>query len=54
MSCRNCDNENGERVAYYRWGSANVGLVGCEEHVREVINALNDIQFGKEESGKIN
>ena len=44
MSCKNCDNKNGERIAYYRWRTANVGLLGCPEHIKEIMTVLNEWQ----------
>lgn len=41
MSCPNCEKETGERVAWYRWGVANIGLIGCPKHVKEVLDYLN-------------
>ena len=42
MSCNNCDiHQEGGLVAYYRWGIANVGIMGCPEHVKEIIDVLN-------------
>ena len=46
MSCEKCGDEQ-ERVflgiapvAYYRWNNANVAIIGCSEHVAEIINYL--------------
>jgi len=45
VGCDECEKAGREgRVAYYRWGKANIGLIGCKEHVLEVIEALNKIQ----------
>ena len=46
MSCEECDktNEGQQGVAYYRWKTANIGLMGCRKHLREVIEALNKAQ----------
>jgi len=45
VGCDECDKANREgRVAYYRWGKANIGLIGCKKHVLEVIEALDKIQ----------
>ncbi len=51
MSCKNCEEyQEGEeiRVAYYRWKNANIEMVGCPEHLREVFDALNNAQVQKE------
>ena len=41
MSCEKCGKaqEKG-RIAYFRWKNANIALLGCEEHLREVIEWL--------------
>jgi len=41
MSCSECEKEDGSRDAYYRWGVANIGLIGCPKHLKEVIDYLN-------------
>ena len=62
MSCENCDKiqegepapEGGSIVrirstgsAFYRWKNANIEMNGCDEHLREVFNALNEKQNAK-------
>lgn len=60
MSCQNCDEaQNGKKmtvgngvmrainnrgVAYYRWKNANIEMNGCDEHLREIFDALNEVQ----------
>ena len=46
MSCENCNkcNEGGEGIAYYRWGKATIGVMGCRQHLKEVFEALNKVQ----------
>lgn len=54
MSCDDCDlaHENVENngdgflsgVFYYRWGIANIAIVACRKHCKEVISALNKSQ----------
>lgn len=45
MSCKECENyQKNKIVAYYRWGNANIELSGCPDHVRGVINVLNEEQ----------
>lgn len=44
MSCRECD-ENQLNGAFYRWKNANIEIVGCEEHIKEVMNALSVFQL---------
>ncbi len=49
MSCKDCDKfEEEGKIAYYRWGTANIGMIGCEKHLVEIFDALNDIQEEKE------
>jgi len=42
MGCKDCDEsqENGETY-YYRWDIANIAILACPKHAREVINFLN-------------
>ena len=42
MSCEKCGKaqEKG-RAAYFRWKNANIALLGCKEHLKEVIEWLN-------------
>lgn len=49
MSCQKCEEqqepENGEvRLAYYRWKNANIEMVGCNEHLREIFDVLSKVQ----------
>ncbi len=46
MGCEDCDerNEGQKGVVYYRWKTANIGLMGCSKHLKEVIEALNKAQ----------
>lgn len=30
--------------AFYRWKNANIEVNGCDEHLREVFDALNEVQ----------
>jgi len=43
MGCEECDktNEGQEGIAYYRWKTANIGLMGCQKHLKEVVNKLS-------------
>lgn len=52
MACEDCE-KAGEagRVAYVRWGRADIGLIGCDTHLRGVLAVLNEHQRGKRESG---
>lgn len=42
MSCAKCEEvqESGD-IAYVRIGKANVGLIGCDEHVGEALSRIN-------------
>ena len=44
MSCKDCDEETEklDKIAYFRWGNANVGLVGCSKHLKEAIDVLRE------------
>lgn len=45
MGCKACGEafEQGQ-VAPFRWGAANIGIVGCREHVTEVLDVLREAQ----------
>ena len=51
MSCKKCDevHDENETVAYYRWKNANISMAGCDEHLREVFDALNEAQLKAKE-----
>lgn len=41
MSCKLCEEaEESGMVAYYRVDRANVGIIGCKEHVLKVFKAM--------------
>jgi len=45
MSCDDCDKYQDEmKVAFYRWGKANIGLLACPVHAQEIISVLNAAQ----------
>jgi hypothetical protein len=48
MHCETCEDCNrasmNEEIAWYRWKTANLGLIGCKKHLKEVIETLNAIQ----------
>ena len=46
MSCEECDkfNEGQRGVAYYRWKTGNIGLMGCPKHLKEIMEVLNKYQ----------
>lgn len=48
MSCQRCEDATG--VAFYRWSNANIGMVGCTEHLREVFGALNRAQASEQDT----
>src|SRR3990167_1938326 len=49
MACEKCDNRNErqEGIAFYRWKTANIGMMGCDEHLREIFNVLNGLNRNK-------
>ena len=54
MSCDNCDKfEEKGKIAYYRWGTANIGMIGCEKHLLEIFDALNEVQSEESKNSKI-
>ena len=46
MSCEECSRIQDEAgvcgAYYYRWKNANIALIGCPQHIEEIINFLND------------
>lgn len=46
MSCEECDkmNEGQKGIAYYRWKTANIGMLGCPTHLKEIFEVLNQAQ----------
>jgi len=45
MSCKKCDEfQNGYKTSYYRWKNANIEIRACEEHLKEVFEALHKAQ----------
>lgn len=54
MSCENCNEfQDTQMTSFYRWKTANVEMRGCQEHLREVFEALNETQKNQEEIKKI-
>lgn len=49
MTCKECEKfqEEGNKIYFYRWKIANVGLLGCEQHAGEIIEVLNKYQKGE-------
>lgn len=49
MSCDKCEaaqnEETNHGVAYYRWKNANIEMTGCDEHLREIFDALTKAQL---------
>jgi hypothetical protein len=46
MGCPDCDrerNSNSSGIFYYRFKNANIGVMGCRQHVKELFELLNDI-----------
>lgn len=48
MGCTMCEkaDNNGDKY-YYRWGPANVIVIGCDVHVKEIFNILTVYQRDK-------
>lgn len=45
MSCEDCEKrQNENKTAYYRWKTANIAMSGCDKHLREIFDALNNLQ----------
>jgi len=49
MTCKKCEEYQGYgmETAYYRWGTANVGFLGCSQHLKEIFDAPNEKQKKK-------
>ena len=45
MVCVNCrkSQEDGE-IAYYKWGTVDIGIIACKRHIKEISDVLNDYQ----------
>ncbi len=53
MSCEECEKRQNEPgVAYYRWGKANVGMIGCDKHLREIFDVLSKYQRKQEQENR--
>ena len=51
MSCENCDKfQDTKLTSYYRWKNANIEIRGCEKHLKEIFDILNESQKSR---GKI-
>ena len=52
MSCEECEKAQDAFGVYggyyYRWKTANIAIIGCKKHVKELMEALNVIQSKKE------
>ncbi len=49
MSCRDCEQKPLQR-AFIRWKNANIEIIGCRQHVKEVMEKINlDVEEMKEE-----
>ncbi len=54
MSCNDCDKfENEGKIAYYRWNKSNIGMIGCQKHLREIFDTLNKAQKKASEKSKL-
>ena len=46
MGCKDCEehNEGQKGVAYFRWKNANIGMMGCPKHLKEIFEVLRKAQ----------
>lgn len=45
MSCEKCEEAQEKGNAYYfRWKNANIAVLGCREHVKEIFDVLRKAQ----------
>lgn len=45
MACEKCEQAQEKPTsAFYRWKTANIEVRGCDEHLRELFDALNKVQ----------
>jgi len=45
MSCEKCEEaDKAGMIAWFRWKYANIGLIGCNEHLKEVMDVLRAAQ----------
>ena len=51
MACEDCDKETDslERLGFFRWGTANIAIVACPQHMREVMDVLRNYQRYQEQ-----
>lgn len=49
MSCQKCEEAENDGVAYFRWGNANIGMVGCDEHLGEIFFILQNTQMANKD-----
>lgn len=48
VSCKACEEfQESSATFYYRWKNANIEVRGCEAHLREVFDALNEYREEK-------
>lgn len=47
MSCKDCEEAEKNGIAYYRWDTANIGMIGCPKHLKEIFEVLNKAQHDK-------
>lgn len=49
MSCEDCTNAIANKNGFsYRWKNAKIELLGCSNHIKEVMEALNKEQERQE------
>jgi hypothetical protein len=46
MSCKECSRQINNiiyrgNISFYRWKKANIAIIGCKRHVKEIIEQLN-------------
>jgi hypothetical protein len=45
MGCPDCEKaQAGNLVAYYRWKNANVAMMGCDKHLKEIFAVLREAE----------
>jgi len=48
MSCEDCrEMQDSTRNTYFRWGTANVQIRGCDRHLLEIFEVLRKAQEAK-------
>ena len=47
MSCKQCEEiqeEPEQRIYYYRFGNADIGILACNYHAKQIMDVLNDVK----------